>query len=148
MSTKLETQEPPVGRIVRDGHMLQIWTHRGWTWFPNEALELVVWARRYGWKAVVDVPDDGVLRQNADTDLILPILLGREAGPTSDGKDSLAYLFRVTWACDARGGKFKLVGHIYMTNVHGWTDIPSVSAVKKIVSTHPVVLAVPNPRKG
>lgn len=137
-----------IGTVERDGPMVHVWTMRGWTWYPNEAFELAKFAKDNGWGVDYGIPSGNVLRMNSDLDLVIPVLIGREAGPTVRDMESLAYLFRIEWVCEARGGKFKLSSHIYKTNVHGWVDIPSMAAIRKIISQHPVTPRVPEPRKG
>lgn len=113
-------------RIKED--KIEIFTEKGWTPYPKNAVELVEFATERGWKVV----SDGLpVRTNVDSDLIVAVMLVRPAD-----KNTAGYTLRVPWVCEHT--TFHIGKIMYKPARRGWRELPMLRDAHRFISDNAV----------
>lgn len=139
-------ENPKTGDIIREIGKALVFNGRDWAWFPSVASDLMRLARAYGWGRSVTVrpereergwTDEGEMIVKKSVKVIL--LLGREPGPTTNGRTSKGYTYRLVWDTSANG-TFELISWFRRTSTHpNWAEIGSIAEIHPIMSRYPVI---------
>lgn len=137
---------PNAGDVFTESGRKLVFTGRDWAWFPDTATELLKFARRFGWGVKIDI---GATHREAGrnlegdkivhTDVRIVMLIGREPGPTSNGRQSKGYLYRLVWDT-SRFGIFELVSWYRRTSTDPrWVQPGTIAEIRPIIARHPVL---------
>lgn len=142
---------PNIGQTIIEHGAKLVYTGRElWTHYPPFASEIEMFARMNGWGvraetsggqdfAGLNGEGDRMYRFHAKAVLTI----GREAGPTKNGRTSKAYAYRLVWDT-SRTGLFELVRwHRRTSTDPKWSEFGSVSEIRAIIALNPVVRLVP-----
>lgn len=138
--------KPVIGRVIIERGRRLVHTGRDlWTWYPDAATELERFARARRWGVKSDTA--GVhefIGLNAEGDRMyrthatVTLLVGREPGPTTLGRTSKGYTYRLVWD-SSRTGLFELVRWERRTSTaRTWIEFGSVGEVRSIIARNPV----------
>jgi hypothetical protein len=113
---------------VKEGKT-EIFTEKGWTAYPKNAVELIEFAREHGWH----VASDGLpVRTNVDSDLIVAVVLVRPADDNSAG-----FTLRVPWVCEHT--TFHIGKIVYKPARRGWKELPMLRDAYRFISENKVM---------
>lgn len=147
IKAKERPADPTLGQLHKeDGNVLVYVGRNVWAWFPAQCGHIIKYARENGWGAKLEVkPSQSVVGKDSDgKELTKPIVrvilyIGRNEGPTKNGKYSKGYAYRLMWDTHETG-TFKLVSKYRRTSdVPQWVEVGSVYEIRNIVTLHPVV---------
>jgi len=139
---------PALGQTIVERGQVLVYVGRGtWAWFPVQAGNLIGLARTHGWGYKIEITSTSVVvgKDSEGTELTKPVVrvivyIGRNEGPTKNGKISKGYQYRLMW--DTHDiGTFRLVSkYRRTTDVPTWAEVGTMYEIKPIVTMHPVVL--------
>lgn len=137
---------PNAGDMVRENGRTLIYTGRDWAWFPTTASDLIKFARMHGWKTSVRVtPKYTEAGRNAEgdklirTEVKIVLLIGRDAGLTTNRRESKGFLYRLVWDT-SRTGVFDLVSWWRRTTANPeWVEVGSIAEIRPIIARNPVI---------
>lgn len=149
MTAKDRPKNPNVGTVILErGHRL-VYTGRNlWAWYPSEAVDLERFARVNGWG--VRIETGGHLEftgLNAEGDRThrsyakVVLTIGRESGPTKNGRTSKGYTYRLVWDTQDTGLFELRRWHRRTTTDPQWVEFGSVREIRSIISLNPVIVS-------
>jgi hypothetical protein len=138
---------PPIGTVITEHRQKLVHTGRDmWAWYPSTAYELECFAKAKGWGTKVEITgahefvgfnDDGDRMYRTYAKIVL--IVGRESGPTKNGRTSKGYAYRLMWDT-SRTGLFELESWYRKTTTHpNWVGFGSVGEIRAIIALHPVI---------
>jgi len=147
IKAKERPENPTLGQThTEDGNVLIYVGRNSWSWFPAQAGHIIKYAQDNGWGTKVEIvgASSVVGKDSEGKELTKPIVrvilyIGRNEGPTKNGKYSKGYAYRLMWDTH-EVGTFRLVSkYRRTTDVPTWVEVGSVYEIRSIVSLHPVV---------
>lgn len=140
-------ENPELGDTIAERGQILVYVGRGtWAWFPVQGANLIKLATDHGWGYKVEIKGSQsvVGKDSAGKELTKPVVrivvyIGRNPGPTKNGKISKGYQYRFMW--DTHDvGTFRLVSKYRRTSDEPrWAEVGTMYELKPIITMHPVV---------